>query len=185
MDPLIGAALISAGGGLAGALFGGKDEYKMSPEQRRIYRMLLKEYEGGDFGYSRTERDAMKEQLRTGLLDESQAATGRTIASAGRRGLKLNPGDLTRVQAATNTAYGKGLTSLESGFGQARLSDKASLRSALLGSSQGDFVQADDSIFGDIGQAGGNWMQYYLLKDLMKKKGQNQKPIYGEGNIWS
>lgn len=158
---------------MAGAFLGGEDKYKMSPEQRRIYEMLLREYESGDYGYSQADLGEMKSSLKSNLLEESQAATGRNIASLGRRGVS-GAGQLAGMTASTSAdygrAYGKGITDINVAGAESKLRGKAALRSALLGSSQGDYVPADDSIFGDIGQAGGNWMLY----DLLKK--QNKKP---------
>jgi hypothetical protein len=58
---------LTLAGGLAG-LLSDEDEYKMSPEQRALYHKLLKEYESGDFGYSQSEKNAMKESIRQSLL---------------------------------------------------------------------------------------------------------------------
>jgi hypothetical protein len=165
---------ISAAGGLAGMLFGDKGEYSMSPEQRKIYEKLLAEYESGDYGYSQADLGAMKERLRGSLLEESGRATSRNMASLGRRRM-ASPGQMagmaTNISSAYGKAYGEGMTDIDIAGAESKLRGKSQLRAALLGSSQGDFTPPDQSIWGDIGSASGNWMEYFLRKKKPKYSG--------------
>jgi hypothetical protein len=165
---------LTLAGGVAGLLADDDGKRSMSPEQRRIYEMLLKEYESGDYGYSQADLKAMKERLRGSLLEESQATTGRNIASLQRRGAG-GPGQMegmaTRIGSAANIAYGKGMTDIDIAGAESKLRGKSQLRRALLGASQGDFTPPDQSIWGDIGSASGNWMEYFLRKKKPKYSG--------------
>lgn len=107
---------IAGGSALLNALFGGDDEFKMSPETRQIYNMLLGKYKTGDFGISPTERSNLLKRFRGGLQEESQRRTGSSLASLGRRGLLSSgqaAGITTDIGSSFGKAFGKGVTDID------------------------------------------------------------------------
>jgi len=177
--PIWGPLALSAGASLADALFGQDDQFKMSPEQRALYQKLMGEYSSGSFGYSAAEKMGMQKKLKTGLTEESQARTGASLASLGRRGV-LDAGSAagitTGIQSDYGKAYGEGLTDIELSSAEEGRRRKSELENALMGASQGQFVEGG-SMAGDIGNMAGNWMYYELMKEDKKKNPTN----YGRG----
>ncbi len=97
---------IAGGSALLNAFFGGEDEFKMSPETRQVYDMLLGKFKTGDFGISGSERGNLLKRFKTGLKEESQARTGASLESLGRRGF-LGPGQAAGVTADIGSGFGK------------------------------------------------------------------------------
>ena len=83
---LLAPLAIAGGSGLLNALLGEEDRFDMSPEQRRMFNMLLREYEQGEFGPSPTQQAGMLSQFKGELQEESQAKTGQAFSSLARRG---------------------------------------------------------------------------------------------------
>lgn len=177
---------IGAGSSALEALLGEGDRWEMSPEQRKLYEALMKEYQTGSFGYSTAEKMNMAKELRGGLDEQTQRAIGSTQGSLSRRGM-LSPGQMggmaTDITASAGKAYGEGLTDIELASVSEGRRRKAELESALMGTSQGQFIPADDSIFDDIGGMAGDWMYYELMKDRKKKRGSPYGDYnYGDGD---
>ena len=183
MDPATMSLILTGASGIGSMLFGGDDEYKMSPEQRKFYNKLMREYKAGDFGLSREEMENMEKQLRESLMEESETAVGRNVSSLGRRGV-LGQGSATSlatgIGSASAEAFGKGKTDISLYDKREGRRRKAELERALMGASQGDYVQGEDFSQG-LGDMAGNWMQYALMK---RKRKNNPAPFYGEGNVW-
>lgn len=115
-DPALVYGGIAGGSALLNAFFGGKDEFKMSPETRQVYDILLGKFKTGDFGISGSEHGNLLKRFRTGLQEESQRRTGSSLTSLSRRGL-LSSGQAAGVTAdigsAFGKAYGQGVTDID------------------------------------------------------------------------
>ena len=179
--------ILTGASGIGSMLFGGDDEYKMSPEQRKFYEMLMGEYRGGKFGYSAIEKEGMRSQMKESLTGESQKAIGSNMASLARRGL-MSPGQAagmtTEIGSAYGKAYGQGVENIELASTREGRRRKAELERALMGASQGDYVQGEDFSQG-LGDMAGNWMQYFLMKDKKPKYsgGYYSDPRFGSRQI--
>ena len=155
---------IAGGSGLLNALFGSDDEFKMSPEQRRLLDMLMGEYQRGEFGPSRGEQSQLQERLRGGLREASQARTGSALSSLGRRGLLSSgqaAGITSNIQSGFGKAFGKGVTDIQLGSADIARQEKGQLRSLLAGLSGGQYVPGGD--VPGLGGLGQNAMLAYLL----------------------
>ncbi len=166
-DPLTIALLTSAGSsGLLNALFGEGDKFDMSPEQRRLLNMLMGEYQRDEFGPSRGEQSQLQERLRGSLKEQSQARTGSSLASLGRRGLLSSgqaAGITSNIQSGFGKAFGKGVTDIQLGSADIARQEKGQVRGLLGGLSQGQFIPGGD--VPGIGGLGQNAMLAYLMRD--------------------
>jgi hypothetical protein len=156
---------IAGGSGLLNALFGEDDRFDMSPEQRRMLNMLLREYQGGEFGPSFAEQSQLQKRLKEGLQEQAQTRTGSSLASMARRGT-LSPGQAsgltTDIQSGFGEAYGKGVTDIQLGSAEIARREKGQVRGLLGGLSQGQYIPGRD--VPGLGGAGQNALLYYLLR---------------------
>lgn len=156
-NPLLVHGGITAGSALLNALFGDEDEFKMSPETREIYNMLLGKYKTGDFGISRSERGNLLKRFRTGLQEESQARTGASLKSLGRRGF-LSPGQAagvtTDIESSFGKAFGKGVTDIDIASERIKSQEEQDILQMLAGLSGQSTFQPGQDIPGLEGASG-------------------------------
>lgn len=171
MPAWVAPAAIAAGSGLLNALLGEEDRFDMSPEQRQIFNMLLREYQGGQFGPSFAEQSQLQERLKGGLQEQAQARTGSSLASLGRRGA-LSPGQVsgltTDIQSGFGKAFGRGVTDIQLGSAEIARREKGQVRGLLGGLSRGQYIPG-----GDVPGLGGLG-QNAMLAYLMRGQGQGQ-----------
>ena len=176
-------AAISAGGGLLSSLL---DDDTMTPEQRRIYNMLMGEKDKYQ-GLSPQEKQLMGAKLKTDLTAGAQQRIAGSRASAVRRGVYspgVASGMATDVNAGFGKAYQQGLTDIDLKSAEMNRSGKMDIYRLLMGMTGQGKPQSDMS--GDIGDIAGNAWMYNLLT---KKKRQGMDmgggelgdyPAYGE-----
>ena len=171
---LLAPLAIAGGSGLLNALLGEEDRFDMSPEQRRMFNMLLREYEQGEFGPSPTQQAGMLSQFKGELQEESQAKTGQAFSSLARRG-QVAPGILggtaTGIQSAYGKAYGRGAERIKLGSADIASEEKGRVGGLLAGLSQGQFIPGGD--VPGLGGLGQNAMLAYLMRD----QGQGQDKV--------
>ena len=180
MDPVTLSLLASGGGGLLNALFGSDDEFKMSPEQRRLLQQIMGDLGSGNYGPSATEQMGILKRIKEGLQEESQERTGSSMASLSRRGV-LSPGTAagmtTGIQSAYGREYGKATRDVPIWAADVKRQEKGRLQSLLAQLSQGQFVPGRD--VGGIGDLAGN----VGLLSYLKKYGSGQGDTGGFSNL--
>jgi len=179
-DPLITSSLISAGGSLLGGLFGGGDEFKISPERKRFLEFIREEL-GKNLGFSTTEKMGLAGKLNRALRERSEKATGSTIASLERRGVG-SPGQLagiaSDIQSGAGEAFGRGVTDINLASEEAARKRREFLIGQLGGASDSQFVPAGNAIFDDIGGFAQDFTQF--LGNRGRNSGDtffNQRPF--------
>ena len=170
MDPFTLGSIVSVGGGLLGGLFGGKDRWEMSPEQRQLMSYIYGQLNSGNLGYSESEKAGMLSRMNDQLQGQSQQAIASNQASLARRGM-LSPGQMagmsTSIAGDYARQYGRGVRDIELASAEAGRQSKMGLLSMLTGLSQGQFVPADNSgLMSSIGDMGQNIMSYGMLRKL-------------------
>lgn len=173
-DPLLTALAISGSSGLLNALLGEDDKFDMSPEQRQMFNMLLREYKQGEFGPSQRQQAGLLSQFRGELQEESQAKTGQAFSSLARRG-QVGPGTFggvaTGIQSAFGKAYGRGAERIKLGSADIASREKGQVRGLLGGLSQGQYIPG-----GDVPGLGGLG-QNVMLASLYGGQGQGRDKI--------
>lgn len=172
MDPVTISLLAGGGLSLVDSLIGGGDDFKMSPEQKRMYEMLLKEYKSGEFGYSPAEKRRMQFGLESRLKNYAADANSSLAASASRRGQAWNPQSAVEITGKAGQAYSQGLTEIDTASEREGRRRKAELENALLGVSGGTYVPDEDM---DIGGMAGD---LFTLLNKKKKPGVADEDIF-------
>ena len=103
MDPFTLGSIVSVGGGLLGGLFGGKDRWEMSPEQRQLMSYIYGQLNSGNLGYSESEKAGMLSRMNDQLQGQSQQAIASNQASLARRGM-LSPGQMAGASAGLTSS---------------------------------------------------------------------------------
>lgn len=133
---------VGLGTGLINQLFGSDDEFLISPEARQLIATIQGKLGTGDFGFSSQERESMINLLQGNLRKEAESQTGRTIASATRRGV-ASPGQFSGIASSASRgaskAFGKGLQGINIAGAQAGRQEEQFLLSLLGQLSQGQF----------------------------------------------
>ena len=176
-DPATMSLLLSLGSAGAGALFGGEDEFKMSPRKKAIFDRLTAELAKGDLGISIEERQAMEKQLKEGIREESERATASSTASLVRRGglsAGQQAGLTTSIQAGAGKAFGRGLTDIALFDAREKARRRSEIESTLLGTPE-QFDTGDD-IFDDLGGLSENIMS--IILNRRKKPGVNDEESF-------
>ena len=161
MNPLLAGSLVSLGGGLLGGLFGGKPKWAMSPQQKALYEMMLKEYNGGQLGFRPEQRTAMLGQLQEALGQR----TAQSQASLARRGM-LSAGQMGGLATEIGNQYGRGVGMIDIASAEQANANRRALLGNMAGLSQGQYIPADNSWGQMAGGISSDLMQYLLLKGM-------------------
>jgi hypothetical protein len=148
---------VGAGTGLINML-GNNDQ--MSPEQRKVWQMLM-----GELGVAKNTQgqiDAATQQFTT----QANRTNASEDASMARRGMPLSQGQTALAHADTNATFGKSLSEAIPQIQKNSKDEQMQIYSQLAGlAPQGQ----NENIAGDIGDLAGNSMYAWLMG---KNKGQ-------------
>ena len=167
-DPIITSALISAGGGLLGKFFGDDDEFKMSPEQRKVLNRLMGELEAGNFGFTASEKANMRKTIARQLTEAGEKSNVQRSASLRRRGISSSEIEAASLTDTSNILFdlrNQAETDIEVASAREGRRRKGELERLTLSASQGQFQQGNnEGLFGDIGGASENIMSILLRR---------------------
>jgi len=139
---------------------------KMSPEQKKLYRMLM-----GELGVANNVQGQI-ESAKQNLTQSANETNASMTASAARRGVPLNQGQQMLQQADVAGSYGQSLAQAIPKIQQNAEDRKMSIYQMLAGiAPSGD----NSDLSGELGDLAGNAMYYYLMTG-------KKKPDYNTGS---
>jgi hypothetical protein len=147
------------------------DHDQMSPEQRKVWQMLM-----GRYGVAQNVQGQIDAETQ-GMKTQANETNASEDASMARRGMPLSPGQTSLAHADTNATFGKSLSTMIP-----EIQKNAKLeQERLLGQMAGLAPQGEDNnVAGELGDLAGNSMYAWLMR---KKKVNTDTPAYPYGGL--